>query len=617
MSKRRMYWVSFVGVVVLAMGVSTAALARADDGGSPNRMVSSEVHEQGGFIKLQAVSIYQDPLVRELFSPTQSDNGLSVTDIEVENIRNLESDKVLAEEQTTYKRCYPNDAADPDIAKDCDRDEDGFIDRECKKEAVATICQGNEDVCLQCAAGYKLSTGFEQSYCDAYDATKNDLLSRSYITPGTLNYAQIRPDQSEVPFDGIDNDCDSYVDETEFVYKQYGNNVSDHGFDVEIVVNDWMHILYATKVIAVVYDIGDVNEDDIAAIQRALYLENIPIAILRPDLSISPKVTDIFIANYPYYQRWDKRAANNNLSMHLSSDRLEAGRVYAVGILFFGRELDTRRTPILFNCVDTSSSSPWPSYQSSCAARDRIYTDVYVSATGVSTDESRLRAYVVNRALYERNLSDRGLVGRQGTFAWPYNPIEDLLLPNGKYPVDNTDEVTRKLNGMHYDADFHEAWCSEFVVSVYDWSTEPDPNASEINPDLHYWNQTKNLGPGNEFAGNGMKEYFSATGNLYETNVEFHIEHDAKLGDYLAIDGDEPEKSSATDGDVDHSLFFLSIYHRVPGVDPGDREPQIWVVDGNVREKQVLFRTFTLEGPWSGYWNALGYLEDEKPIVLP
>lgn len=615
--KKYLFFLMVITMLVLFPGRSETLAGDViswDDG----QTSVAPVEIKDGVIHLVGEPIEDQDMLLDLFQPTHAVIKPPLPDTN-DIDENIHEDFEQPDDGEPVLRCYH---------LDCDKDMDGFIDAKCTP--VLTDCSGSQG-CLSCPDGYKLATHKESPRCGGADPANNYRLHRSYSTPPWLDYKHIRPNQSEIPFDAIDSDCDGYVDETEFVYKEFGNGVRDNGFSVELVVNDLMNIYHATGILGIVFDLGNVNITDTKHIQKSLYNDNIEIRVLEPDGTISEKVTEIFYAPYPFYRQVEIRKQLNNINLQLYSNKMSAENVYAVGIAFLARDPDNGRGLNIINCADNTTGVPQPAYHPNggCSNRDRIYTDVYFSATGYSTDESRLRAYIINQGLYERNLTERGLVGGQGSILMPYNPPEDIVLPDGNYPANTSPTIVHMLNGTRYSADYDEAWCSEFALTLYDWSSYDDPNSTPTSPDFHDWNVRYNINgypphfKDKDVSVEEIKDYFRLKNSIHEEYVYNHLYTSAKPGDYLASSCLEAAESSNTDGvEGCHSMIFLAMYRPVPGIDDPSilgRQDTIWLLDGNgSNRKQVELKTRFADYRYlDGYWNALGMISDEKPAPSP
>ncbi len=310
-------------------------------------------------------------------------------------------------------------------------------------------------------------------------------LFHEYMTPTSplepREYRQIRPRQSERAFYGVDDDCDEYVDETEYVYKEFGNEVRDDGFTVRAVINDFVIRQNANYIIAVVYELDNINEDDQKLIMRG----------------ILPREWEWYHWVYKHKKMFGfPYNGDHRVDLEIR-DKLAFGnenKVYAVGLAYF------RLIPTPWGvwarqigCVD-SSGSPDYSFMftgGTCSKRNRITSDIYYVAVGTSVDNTalhpkltKLRTAVTNRAIYEWNLSERGLVGGQDlddlnyspSPPMPYNPWVDIELPNGTYPaVVGGASPAKAPDGTRYTADYGESWCTEFASSVFHWVSSEVP----------------------------------------------------------------------------------------------------------------------------------------------
>ncbi len=312
-------------------------------------------------------------------------------------------------------------------------------------------------------------------------------LFHEYMTPTSplepREYRQIRPRQSERGFYGVDDDCDEYIDETEYVYKEFGNEVRDDGFTIRAVINDFVIRQYANHIVAVVYELDNINEFDKKLIMRGLV----------------PKEWDGYKWVYKHKKMFGfPYNSDHRVDLEIRDKLAFSGdkKVYAVGLMYF-RLVPTLPwlppIPVQIGCVDSGGSPDyWFMFTGgTCSKRNRITSDIYYGAVGKSVDHTalhpeltKLRTAVTNRAIYEWNLSERGLVGGQDlddlnyspSPPMPHNPWVDIVLPNGTYPaVVGGASPAKAPDGTRYTADYGESWCTEFASSVFHWVSSEVP----------------------------------------------------------------------------------------------------------------------------------------------
>ena len=248
--------------------------------------------------------------------------------------------------------------------------------------------------------------------------------------------SDVHPGRGETPFNGVDDDCDGYVDETEYAYHPDGYRLGRGKFEIFTMIRSQAVRDHASHVIARVFDLDDLVNNTHLKHMRLGAAANYP-AVGAP----SP----VDVETYSY---------GGERYMRLEVDHLSnLGDVYAVEVSFLYsgvggvqplRCLDDRGEPTAVGVCDAEGNP-----------RNRIASQVYFIATdsyrfippGWHRDpQKKLQRQITNRAIHAWNLSKIGWVG------WQHNYGFDPYWPNG-------DLYTGRV--------YQRQWCSEFVAHVY------------------------------------------------------------------------------------------------------------------------------------------------------
>lgn len=250
--------------------------------------------------------------------------------------------------------------------------------------------------------------------------------------------ADVHPAKREVP-NLVDDDCDGYVDETEYYYTSDGYGLDRNQFEIFAYIRNQGVRDHASHIVVRVFALDDlVNNTHLDHLRRGVggsYPSPAPAV---------PARTRTFAYD------------GSSLARLVITSLPNTGRVWAAEVSFLYR--DTGGLEPL-RCLDESGA---PAAEADCDAdgnnRNRVASDVYLVATDtyrydapfwLPDEHSRLRREITNRAIYEWDRSMRGLIGWQRNYGFdPY-----------------------QANGERYTGgNYQRHWCSEFVADVYNYA---------------------------------------------------------------------------------------------------------------------------------------------------
>jgi hypothetical protein len=427
-----------------------------------------------------------------------------------------------------------------------------------------------------CPAGYVQYT--EHRECDRLETDQDGeamwqnrirpYLANNWFTAAVLSgywlnsLSEAHPYRAEKPGNFADDNCNGLIDETEFVYERYGQNIGPGQFAIHAKINDSKIRTTANFITAHVYDLADLDcHVDIQSVYNHPAIQALRIGAFSYQYG-NPAVT--FNVPQPVARRYFIYGGEPEFLLDIDGLPVET-KVYAVALTYHHVELFINWEYWQLRCIEADGSV---SSNTTCGLSSRIASDVFFTATeGDDWGEERLRRLVANRALREWSHSEHlGLVGG------PANAGAD------------------EPDGERYGASYGENWCTEFPAKIFYWTFEhPSPFGFATNVD-------------------DMAGYFRNRGWLDEDGQardnmgirdpgQYGALGPAEPGDYLALATHEGTGKT-------HSSLFLSN----AGTDGN------WKIGGNESRRVRLTCNNNLTQTYSHwYFVALGHITALEP----
>jgi hypothetical protein len=370
----------------------------------------------------------------------------------------------------------------------CDADGDTYADETCSFKA------GYRDADKKaCPSGYLMET--EPISCDKAVPTAMKHARPWVLSGPVINTLRDRHPHTQELANGLDDDCDNFIDETtaDYAVAIQGAGLGDMRVDYRLQINDPKLRTNADTINLQVYRVRD-----LADFQDVNW--RLPGGFAIDNKSGGP-CSEVMV---PY-------AGTATATGKANPCAGDTEGVYVVVPSFKKKILVPTGSPAgtitVYADMRCWTDAGGPT-GSSCDDKHRVYNDVMFQAESAASGVSRTRALVVNQALREYHRSEKlGLVGFQAVGGRPYP------------------------HGTAYGADIGEMWCSEFVNTNYlvSMTNYPGTNTS-------------------------VQRFISYFGSNFLADASGRTAIDdgrAKFGDYLAMNTHDEN------GAKNHSGIFL------------------------------------------------------------
>jgi hypothetical protein len=484
--------------------------------------------------------------------------------------------------------CYP--------AEDCDSDGDGYAwesnDRAhpCFGTGLEASETGGKGLCPDGWVQYTEPSECNEIVTDDDEEAFWIYRTRSYLREswaGILlvegawisSYGQHHPRRAEMAGNFLDDNCDGFVDETRFVYKEKGSSPAPGQLEILALINDKKIRQHANVIGVHVYDLASIECPGWPASPLEACRNPAILAMRAGKSRYSYPVGDVAFTGQlpsPIARRFFWYQGDSQVSVHLTNLALDL-KVYAISLTYHH---------VTFASLDPLDMDDWQlkcvhavdgsvNDSDACTFANRIASDVYFTALGdESSGEQRLRALVANRAIHEW---------------WQSEQLGHVGGPRSAHAL--------HPDGTRYHADYGELWCTEFTAAIYRWTVQdswPFGFATNVDDMVGYFGN-------NGWLDEGEQVRYSMC--VLADPSGYGSLGPAMPGDYLAL------ANSSSDTKKHHSAIFLTNSHWNHN----------WKIGGNEERRVKMkcggnFQQLPDPGGQHYVFQALGHIRHMPPM---